>query len=181
MTNLKRVVLLLPLFIVWVVAASAGLFYFGNQHYGQFAGDTDWHHSAAAEFHLSALNVDVSPGIQVVHVRQPTCVCNSRAEDHIALFASDYQVPVIAQHQRKLADIAAAGFMLPASPAVLIFDNGLLIYAGPYATGPLCSVSDSLIAPILLKDVQLPGLWLNGEVKACRCLSEYSLLTKVAE
>lgn len=170
MTNRQRVVLLLPLFIVWVVAASAGLYYFGNQHYGQFSGDTDWRNSAAADFNLSALNVDVSPGIQVVHVQQPTCICNSRAEDHIALFASDYQVPVSAQYRRQLADIAVAGFVLPASPAVLIFNNGRLVYAGPYATGPLCSVSDSLIAPILLKKVRLPGLWLNGEAKACRCL-----------
>lgn len=164
--------LLLPLFVVWVVVASAGLFYFGNQHYGLFAGDTDWQNSAAADFNLSALNVEVSPGIQVVHVQQRNCICNSRAEDHIALFASDYQVPGSAQHMRALADVAAAGLVLPASPAVLIFDDGQLVYAGPYATGPLCSVSDSLIAPILLKKVQLPGLWLNGEAKACRCLAQ---------
>lgn len=172
LTNRQRVILLLPLFVIWVVVASAGLFYFGNQHYGRFAGDTDWQNSAAAEFKLPALNLEVTPGIQVVHVQQPNCICNDRAREHIALFAGDYQVPVSAQHQREAADIAAAGFVLPASPAVLIFDNGLLIYAGPYATGPLCSVSDSLIAPILLKEIRLPGLWLNGEAKACRCLQD---------
>ncbi|WP_213994711.1 DUF6436 domain-containing protein [Arsukibacterium sp.] len=170
MTNQQRVMLLLPLFVVWVVVASAGLFYFGNQHYGQFAGDTDWQNSITAEFSLSALNVNENPGIQVVHVLQPDCICNSRAKEHMAVFADDYQVPVSAQHQRSLADVVATGFVLPASPAVLIFDDGQLIYAGPYATGPLCSGSDSLIAPILLKEVQLPGVWLNGEASACRCV-----------
>lgn len=164
--------LLLPLFVVWVVLASAGLFYFGNQHYGQFGGDSDWQQSVVTEFNLTELNVDVSPGIQVVHVQQPNCICNSRVEEHIALFAGDYQVPEPAQYRRQLADIAAAGFVLPASPAVLIFNNGHLIYAGPYATGPLCSVADSLIAPILRQEIRLPGLWLNGEAKACRCLQD---------
>lgn len=162
--------LLLPLFVVWVVLASAGLFYFGNQHYGQFAGDIDWQNSVTTEFNLSALKVEVTPGIQVVHVQQPNCICNSRAENHMALFAGDYQVPGTSQHRRQLADVVAAGFVLPASPAVLIFENGRLIYAGPYATGPMCSVSDSLIAPILKGDVNLAGLWLNGEAKACRCV-----------
>ncbi len=170
MNNRQRVALILPLFVIWVVLASAGLFYFGNQHYGLFAGDSDWQTSAPVTFNLAALHIDANTGIQVVHVQQPQCICNSMAQQHIARFVSDYQVPVAAQHQRAIADVAAAGFSIPASPAVLIFDNGQLLYAGPYATGPLCSVSDSLIAPILLKEVQLPGLWLNGEASACRCV-----------
>ncbi|WP_372625878.1 DUF6436 domain-containing protein [Arsukibacterium sp.] len=156
--------------MVWVLLASIGLFYFGNQNYGLFAADTDWQQQAPAEFNLSALNINSNSGFQVVHVQQPQCSCNNKAKQHIALFDRDYQVPVTAQYQRSLIDVAAAGLYLPASPAVLIFDNGRLIYAGPYATGPLCSVTDSLIAPILLKQVTLPGLWLNGEAKACRCV-----------
>tara|TARA_B100001059_G_scaffold235832_1_gene283088 strand:- start:66945 stop:67451 length:507 start_codon:yes stop_codon:yes gene_type:complete len=163
-------VLILPVFVAWVLLASAGLFYFGNQNYGPFAADARWPQQTPAEFNLIALNITGNTGIQVVHVQQPQCSCNSKAKQHIALFDSDYQVPLSAQHQRSLTEVAAAGFNLPASPAVLIFDNGTLIYAGPYATGPLCSVADSLIAPILLKQVTLPGLWLNGEAKACRCL-----------
>ncbi|KKO46040.1 hypothetical protein WG68_06670 [Arsukibacterium ikkense] len=165
-----KTILLGVVFGIWLMLSSIGLYYFGNQHYGQFAGETNWQLPPAAAFNLSALGILPKTGIQVIHAQQDNCICNNRAKQHIALFTTDYGVPAQAQLHVKPAQLMQAGFALPASPAVLIFDSGQLIYAGPYATGPLCSVADSIMAPVLLQKVQLPGLWLNGEAKACRCL-----------
>ncbi|HAW91989.1 MULTISPECIES: DUF6436 domain-containing protein [unclassified Arsukibacterium] len=162
--------LLLVVFVVWVVLASAGLFYFGNQNYGQFDDSGSWQVSAPKALAIETLGIAPEAGKQVVHVGQPECVCNRLASQHIASFTEAYQLPANKQFYRQLQQVSGAGLMLPATPAVLIFDNGQLIYAGPYATGPMCSVSTSLIAPILKGDVNLAGLWLNGEAKACRCV-----------
>tara|TARA_R110002126_G_scaffold15185_7_gene62497 strand:+ start:1544 stop:2065 length:522 start_codon:yes stop_codon:yes gene_type:complete len=162
--------LMLPLFVIWVVLASAGLFYFGNQHYGTFAPDNHWQNNAPSVFLIEALGIAAAAGKQVVHVQSAKCARNRLVEAHLRQFDEDYKLSADAQFTLQLSQVAAAEFVLPAAPAILIFEDGRLIYAGPYATGPLCSPSDSLIAPILRNEVQLPGRWLNAEAKACRCL-----------
>ncbi len=166
----KRAMLFL-VFVVWFVLASAGLFYVGNQHYGHFDPSGNWPAIAPKTFSSSALGILAAPGKQVVHVQQTQCSCNRLTKQHISQFTDEYLVPSSAQFKRQLSQVAAAGLPLPAAPAVLIFEDGRLIYAGPYATGPSCSLADSLIAPILRNEIKLPGVWLNGEVKACRCLA----------
>lgn len=161
---------MLPVFVIWVVVVSAGLFYFGNQNYGQFDDSGSWRVSAPKGLAIATLGIAPGAGKQVVHVGQPECVCNRLASQHIASFTEAYQLSANRQFYRQLTQVTSAGLMLPATPAVLIFDNGQLIYAGPYSTGPMCSVSTSLIAPILKGEVNLAGLWLNGEAKACRCV-----------
>ena len=169
----KRALLLLVVFVLWVVLASAGLFYYGNRDYGQFDDSGSWQVSAPKALAIETLGIVPGAGKQIVHVGQPECVCNRLASQHIASFTDAYQLSAAKQFYRELKQVSSAGLMLPATPAVLIFDNGQLIYAGPYSTGPMCSVSDSLIAPILKGDVNLAGLWLNGEAKACRCVVKY--------
>jgi hypothetical protein len=168
----QRMLWLLLIFTLWLVLVSVALFYFGNQDYGQFDANQNWQASAPSTLAIEALGIVPSAGKQVVHVQQPHCSCNSRAIQNRAIFTDEYQLPAMRQFQRELGQVNAAGLMLPATPAVLIFNNGKLLYAGPYATGPMCSVSNSLIAPILTGEVTLTGLWLNGEAKACRCLSK---------
>lgn len=166
--------LLLLLFTLWLVLVSIALFYFGNKDYGQFDNNQNWQASAPSTLAIKTLGIMPTTGKQVVHVQQAHCSCNSRTKQHIALFTTDYQLPAEKQFRRKLDQVNAAGLLLPATPAVLIFNNGKLLYAGPYATGPMCSVTNSLIAPILTGEVNLTGLWLNGEAKACRCLASQS-------
>lgn len=175
MLNTAKVAVSLVLFIVWVALSSVGLFYYGNQHYGNFDANTNWQTSVAGPLNTAALGITAQAGIQVVHVQQGGCICNTVANQHIALFSREYAVPQPRQYHRQAVDIAATGFSVPATPAVLIFNDGALIYAGPYATGPLCSAADSVIAPLLLKQIQLPGVWLNGEAKACRCVVKQAL------
>lgn len=169
-----KVALSLVLFIAWVALSSVGLFYYGNLYYGSFDADANWRTTAPAPLNTAALGITALAGIQVVHVQQAGCVCNTVANQHIALFSDEYAVPKPRQYHRQPVDIAASGFTVPATPAVLIFNDGVLMYAGPYATGPLCSAADSLIAPLLLKQIQLPGVWLNGEAKACRCVVKHN-------
>ncbi|MCB5226823.1 DUF6436 domain-containing protein [Alishewanella sp. 16-MA] len=168
MQHRVRVVALI--FISWVVVASSSLYFFGQHYYGLFDQAGLWHSPASSEFAIERLGIASVSAKQVVHVTEVGCVCNRLAAEHRDLFTGTYQIPAERQFQLSAEHLQAAGFTLPAAPAVLIFEHGQLIYAGPYATGPLCSVDDSLIAPILRNTLQLPGLWLNGEVKACRCL-----------
>ncbi|GAB2930071.1 hypothetical protein GCM10027181_31290 [Rheinheimera gaetbuli] len=158
--------LALLLFGGWIILMSALLFYLGQRHYGVFAPDKVWHSTTieAAAFGLTAAS-----GFQILHVFADGCVCNARAKAHIRQL-NTLQIPEdVEQHFFSPADTASAGFTLPATPAVLIFFQGKLLYAGPYASGPLCAVDDSLITPILKQQVILPGLWLNAETSACRC------------
>ncbi|MDX1676761.1 DUF6436 domain-containing protein [Arsukibacterium sp.] len=166
-----KIITALVLLVSWLIFASAGLFYFGNQHYGPFDPDKQWQNPLAAVFSIEALGIAATAGKQVVHVRLAQCACNNHVNAHISRLNNDSQLAATAQFTRQVSEITVAGLALPAAPAVLIFENGQMIYAGPYASGPLCSPSDSLIAPILRNEVQLAGVWLNGEAQACRCLT----------
>lgn len=170
MLHRHKVALALAIFVLWLGLTSLALFKFGNENYGVFAFDTNWQNPALAKFNLTSLGIAESAGIQVVHVKQDNCICNNRAQLHQDQFSQQYNIDETAQFSRSIQQVADVGFNLPAAPAVLIFDSGVLLYAGPYATGPMCSISDSLIAPILLQQIKLPGPWLNAEAKSCRCL-----------
>lgn len=172
--NLKahRLQLALLLFGAWIILVSAVLFYLGQRHYGVFAPDEVWHNS---DIDVSAFGLTATADFQLLHVFADGCVCNSRARAHIRQLDKQLMPEQAEQYFFSPDQIVSAGFTLPATPAVLIFSQGKLLYAGPYASGPLCSVTDSLIAPLLLQQIQLPGLWLNGEAKACRCVVNHSL------
>ncbi|MBU2113383.1 MAG: hypothetical protein KKE94_06365 [Gammaproteobacteria bacterium] len=164
--NISRLQLALLLFSVWVGVVSAVLFYLGQRHYGVFAPDGQWHSNT---FNVAVLGLPATSGFQLLHVFADGCVCNARAKAHIRQLDM-LQIPKgVQQYFFSPAEIAAVGFKLPATPAVLIFSQGKLLYAGPYASGPMCALDDSLIAPILKKKLILPGRWLNAETSACRC------------
>jgi len=160
----------LALFLVWVVVSGFMLFHTGGRHFGVFAESDNW-----TPVSLDAVSYGLSQktGFQLIHVFEDGCACNSRAEKHIHKLASEAGLHV--QEQRFVApeQIAADGLQLPATPAVLIFKAGKMIYAGPYASDVSCSVDNSLVLPILKQQVILPGLWLNGESNACRCATNW--------
>ena len=156
-------------FLLWLLSSSVALLVFGNQYYGEFGQDNQWL-AANASVTPQTLGLKAQDGIQVVHVLEHGCVCNRAAKQHLAQFEPRYGIPATSQATLSVAAVAATGLTLPATPALLIFEQGKLLYAGPYATGPLCSVNDSLIEPIVKKQVVLTGLWLNSEAKACRCV-----------
>lgn len=162
-----RLRLALLLFSLWIIVVSAVLFYLGQRHYGVFAPEQVWH---SRDIDVSAFGLTASAGFQVLHVFADGCVCNSRARAHIRQLDKQLTPVQTEQYFFSPDQIVSAGFIIPATPAVLIFSQGKLLYAGPYATGPLCALDDSLITPILQKKIILPGPWLNGETSACRCI-----------
>lgn len=166
--NLKahRLQLALLLFGAWIILVSALLFYLGQRHYGVFAPDKLWHSSVVD---VAAFGLTPASGFQVLHVFADSCVCNPRAKAHIRQLDKQLLSEQVEKYFFSPDQIVSAGFTLPATPAVLIFSEGKLVYAGSYASGPWCAVDDSLIAPILQQQVILPGLWLNAEASACRC------------
>lgn len=159
----------LLLFISWLLFSSALLFRFGFAHYGTFDQQQLWRFDAG-EVTLQQLAIPVAANWQVVHVLDNNCGCSRLAKSHASMFSELYHLPATQQWHRSAAELAAAGFPLPAVPAVLLFDHGKLIYAGPYASGPLCSTNNSFLTSLLSRQTLLAGVWLNGESKACRCL-----------
>lgn len=154
------------MFLVWVVASTCMLFYAGGRYYGVFSESDSWH---PVSLDAAAFGLSQTSGFQLIHVFEDGCACNGRAQQHIRQLASEAGFTLIEQRFVTPEQIVDSGLLVPATPAVLIFDAGKLIYAGPYASDPSCSVENSLILPILTQQVMLPGLWLNGESNACRC------------
>lgn len=159
----------LLLFFSWLLISSLVLFRFGFAYYGTFDEEQRWQINAPS-LTLAQLAIPVTAGWQVVHVLDPRCGCSRFAKEHAAMFTSLYDLAEQQQTYRTAQELVAAGFVIPAVPAVLLFDHGTLIYAGPYASGPLCSTQHSFLHSLISRQTQLEGLWLNGESKACRCL-----------
>ena len=166
MPHQRRIQLALMLFASWIVITSILLFYLGNRHYGTFASELPWHSTSIS---LQDLAITTVEPVQLVHVFDEYCACNIRARAHINKLNKNQTTAGIGQHFVAPATLQALGFVLPATPAVLVFIDGKLTYAGPYASGVSCAVQDSLIAPILKQELILPGLWLNVNVNTCRC------------
>lgn len=165
----QRIAAALLLFIAWLLFSSVLLYRFGFAHYGTFDEKQLWRFDSTG-ITLSQLAIPEVSGWQVVHVLDSNCGCSRLAQSHAGMFRELYELPASQQLYRTAAELAAAGFVLPAVPAVLLFDQGKLVYAGPYASGPLCSTNNSFITSLISRQTQLEGLWLNGESKACRCL-----------
>ncbi|MDP5141522.1 DUF6436 domain-containing protein [Rheinheimera baltica] len=170
MTYRNRIRLVSLIFFLWLISISAGLFFFGNQNYGIFDSAGMWYQHDASQFSITQLGIDEIAGTQVVHVRQEACPCNKLTDRHKEAFSRLYHLPDAVQFEREMLDIHRTQFRLPATPAILIFRAGKLIYAGPYSSGPMCSGSNSFIAPIIRDEMILKGAWLNGEVNTCRCV-----------
>lgn len=166
-----RLLIALLLFGGWISLGSAALFYLGQRHYGEFAGAERWQVDGLS---LTALGLPLQEGITLLHVMDDGCPCNYRARGHQRALVQDASLSQLQHHYSSAAVLAQAGFALPATPAVLVFINGQLQYAGPYASGVLCSVNDSFVIPLITQQVKLPGAWLNGEAKACRCIVKSS-------
>ncbi|MEW5681978.1 MAG: DUF6436 domain-containing protein [Pseudomonadota bacterium] len=166
MKQQRRLVAALLLFAGWIALCSAALFYLGQRHYGEFADAQLWQ---ADNLSLSVLGLPVEEGVTLLHVMTDGCPCNYRARTHQRVLAQDPSLAEVQHHVINAEVLAQSGFQLPATPAVLVFINGKLHYAGPFASGPLCALDESFILPILKQRVILPGLWLNADATACRC------------
>jgi hypothetical protein len=159
------------IFVSWAAFSTAALFLVGNQYYGTFAPEGAWQDINPQALTTDGLGLTKHSGFHIVHVRQKGCKCNRQADQFRIFLAGEHIVNKYEQHDIDIDQLAKMDIVLPASPAVLIFQHGQLIYAGPYASGPLCTVDENIITPILQEKTTLAGLWLNGETKSCRCIN----------
>lgn len=153
------------LFTLWVGLTGAVLYYLTFGNYGEFDPEQDWLQVQTSP-QLNELGFTSTDGLTLIHIRDPYCSCNPLANAHISTVPDD-----VPQHWLSADELRDTGFAVPATPMALIFDGDDMIYAGPYASGPLCSPGNSLIETILHEEQRLAGLYLNGLIRTCRCLS----------
>lgn len=155
--------------VAWVGVTAWLLYYFTFANYGEFDPNQAWLGTTPTLTLSQLTDTPSESGLSLVHVRSRLCSCNPLADAHTATIPEH-----VNQHWVDAKRVSETGFVLPATPAALIFSEGELIYAGPYASGAFCAVEDSLIEDILNGSQQLAGSYLNGLVRACRCLTSES-------
>lgn len=157
------------LLLLWVIPLSVMLYRLPQKQYGIFDVTGVWQQANTFRpVSVTQLGITASLNTQLVHVLAPDCRCTQYARQHI----SDLQHSSadILHYHRSAEELMLAGFQVPATPMVMLFRQGQLIYAGPYASGPLCSVKDSILNLLMTQQFRLAGTWFNGETKACRCV-----------
>lgn len=149
--------------LCWALLSLAVLAIAEQQRYGVF--DPDGHLSQQQK----AITLPMAlPGAQVlIAILDPSCACTRAARAHLATLQQ--QDPKLHIHEMTPAQWRQYGPELPATPAVLWYQQQQLRYAGPLAQGPVCSNNTDLLLPLLQGKKRLPGVWLNSETVACRC------------
>lgn len=149
--------------ILWAGALAAALWWY-NQNYIRteyFVGQ---------QLQLPA-QIAGQGKIRLLHFWEPRCPCNLGNQAHLADMLGDYSGSVDFYHIQKPGSsgklpknlagmqpltLQAEEPLLPASPAVAIFDaSGKLAYFGPYSEGAICTSDNSFVEPVL--DALLQG------------------------
>jgi len=164
-------------FALWLVGTSVALFVWGFSSYGYFDQDNRWlGNTMPVTLPVSTLTHVPQKQWLLVHIRAEGCRCNRLADAHIETFDTDFAGQLIHVFMT-VAEAEQAGLVVPATPMVVLFDTksvkaeAHLQYAGPYASGPLCSVDNSVLPSLLNETIKPAGAWFNGNIKACRCVT----------
>lgn len=157
---------------LWLLTSSVLLFRFGSSDFGEFDPQLQLQQhpkQLAALLRLSAAN---SGETLLLHVMDPACRCAALAENHLQQLQPALAIqPKLRQLALSPHQLQQAGIAVPATPMIIVLRDQKLIYSGPYASGPSCSIGDSLLDQVLRQKLQTPASWLNSETAACRCLS----------
>lgn len=160
MLNPKRQWLLGLGLASWALVSLSVLAFFEQQQYGVFDPMGQLQQLQAPTV-LSAANM-------LIAVIDPACGCARAARSHLQQLQR--QLPGLQMQELTPAQWREIGPALPATPAVLWYQQQQLRYAGPLAQGPLCGGDGDLLLPLLQGKQRLAGAWLNSETVACRCL-----------
>ncbi|RUO31570.1 hypothetical protein CWE12_00800 [Aliidiomarina sedimenti] len=169
MTNLKQR-LGWAILIGWLGLSTFFMYRFVFADYGEFDPGQQWLGNQS-EPSLTQLAIQPATGFTLIKVSSASCSCNSYLASHLADLHSGLEQPLEVV-ERSIAEVEASGLSVPATPMALLYDGDSLVYAGPFATGPFCASENSLIRDILKRQTRLAGSYLNGLVKACRCLND---------
>lgn len=145
--------------LVWLIAMSAVLFWWRFTDFGAFDSQSIWLDGSPTH-----LNGDVQ-GRVMYHVRGD-CLCGQLADQHVALLPKESSYE---QREVSVQEMQAMGMPVPATPMLVVANNGEVVYAGPYASGPSCSPENSFIPLITSTNSQITTPWYNGATNACRC------------
>lgn len=180
----------LAVLLAWVGLSSVYLYYWQFRDYGWFDAQGVWLQPANSQEFMQKARATLAAAepaesLLVVHIIDKACGCNPFVSNHIAeLAVSNHFTEVTLT----VAEAQAFGLRVPATPLIMVLraepisltqtqteattteQNWQLIYAGPYATGPVCAVENSFLPSVLSGELRLVGAWLNGQVKTCRCL-----------
>ncbi|WP_157836226.1 DUF6436 domain-containing protein [Rheinheimera texasensis] len=159
--NIKRQWLLGLGLACWALISLSVLAVFEQQRYGVF--------DPTGRLQQLQPRAAMPAGNLLVAVIDPHCSCARAARAHLQQLKQ--QNPGLVLQELTPAQWRQYGTALPATPAVLWYQQQQLRYAGPLAQGPLCASSSDLLLPLLQGKQQLAGVWLNSETVACRCLS----------
>lgn len=107
----------------------------------------------------------------VVHFTSQDCVCDSFANRHQGRFEDLLSEQKYRSHIVTVTDESPLASMLPATPAVAIFDDqGKLSYLGPYAAGMGCYAGPGFVEQIVSYVLSEPtGAWVNSDNQGCYC------------
>jgi hypothetical protein len=167
----RRVKAAVVLLALWIAGSAAAFYWFFLSNFGVFDEQGLWQQQPLlpAQVQLQ-LNQQLVPDIpwQAVFVSDSSCSCSSFAREHLQRIQQSQ--PTLAVIELTLQQATELGINSIATPLLLLFQHNKLIYAGPLATDLLCSDNASVLEGIVAGNTQLPGLWLNGESTACRCI-----------
>lgn len=164
---------------VWLVACVASLYWFmGGQLrwfdpagvLEQHASDPNFDKLLVAAVH-DRLQVEASGG-SVVHIQDPGCHCNWRAQSHIDDITEQARQQGLQVAYLSLQHTDELKRWVPATPAIILLDSqGELAYIGPYAAGAFCSASSSFVESLLpqLVGTSSSGGWVNTQSRGCYC------------
>lgn len=149
--------------MAWALLSLLLLARFEQQRYGIFDPT-----GQLAQLQLQPYTPEAGTTV-LIAVIDPACGCARAARAHLQQLQQ--QQPGLQLQEMTPAQWRLHGPALPATPAVLWYQQQQLRYAGPLAQGPLCSSNADLLLPLLQGRQRLAGVWLNSETVACRCLS----------
>ena len=112
----------------------------------------------------------------MVHWQSERCICNKYSESHIQNLTEQHETFLhIRVNSKELSlldqESAILSQYVPATPAVMIFDNvGNLAYFGPYSGGAVCGSGEDFVASTVnALDKGVNPSWINQESVGCLC------------
>lgn len=161
------------LLLLWLVASSVLLYRFGQSDYGEFDPQRQLQQHPSKLSTLLRLSHATAGETVFIHVLDPACRCAALAEKHLQQLQPSLQNHAnLRQFTMTPDQLTQAGIAVPATPMIIVLRHQQHIYSGPYASGPACSIGDSLLEQVLQQKLQTPASWLNSETAACRCLHQ---------
>ncbi|WP_026375995.1 DUF6436 domain-containing protein [Aestuariibacter salexigens] len=114
--------------------------------------------------------------LTTIHITADDCICDFTSRQH------RHSVAQLAEQQgfhNVFINLAESGTesiatVLPALPAVAVFENGELTYFGPYSSGIYCSAGNGLVEPWLTRETDsaafsMPDTVIPYDAEGCYC------------